>query len=147
MLTVSWVFRASGLINIHLSVIAFHGSLILFLKYFMCVNVLPECVSVHHLHAWTLQRTEDSIRSPESEVTVSCEAPCWCWESNSGPWEEQQVFLTSETSFQPHPPLCIKFIICMKGKCMKRIEQGSRVFSSTGRCHVSHKVAQCHQKS
>lgn len=76
-------------------------------------------------------RCRGQKRSPRSEVTVSCETPCWCWESNSGPLEDQPVFLTSGPSFQSRPRLCIKFIICMKAKCMKRRAQGSRVLSST----------------
>jgi hypothetical protein len=34
-------------------------------------------------------------------TTDSCEPPCGCWELNSGPLEEQSVFLTSEPSLQP----------------------------------------------
>ena len=32
--------------------------------------------------------------------TDSCEPPCGCWELNSGPLEEQLVFLTAEPSLQ-----------------------------------------------
>jgi hypothetical protein len=29
-------------------------------------------------------------------ITDGCEAPCGCWELNSGPLEEQPMLLTSE---------------------------------------------------
>jgi hypothetical protein len=35
-------------------------------------------------------------------TTDGCEPPCGCWELNSGPLEEQSVFLTTEPSLQPH---------------------------------------------
>jgi hypothetical protein len=31
-------------------------------------------------------------------MTDGCEPPCGCWELNSGPLEEQSVFLTAEPS-------------------------------------------------
>jgi hypothetical protein len=35
-------------------------------------------------------------------ITDGCEPPCGCWELNSGPLEEQSVFLTAEpSSLQP----------------------------------------------
>jgi len=34
-------------------------------------------------------------------VTDGCEPPCGCWDLNSGPLEEQSVFLTTEPSLQP----------------------------------------------
>jgi hypothetical protein len=41
------------------------------------------------------------IRFHRAGVTDSCELPCWCWEWNLRPLEEQPVFLTTEPSFQP----------------------------------------------
>ena len=41
---------------------------------------------------------EEGIRS----ITDDCEPPCGCWELNSGPLEEQPVFLTTEPSLQPY---------------------------------------------
>jgi hypothetical protein len=43
------------------------------------------------------------VRSPETGVTDSCELPCWCWELNLDPLEEQPVLLTTEPSLQPPP--------------------------------------------
>jgi hypothetical protein len=34
-------------------------------------------------------------------ITNGCEPPCGCWDLNSGPSEEQSVFLTTEPSLQP----------------------------------------------
>jgi hypothetical protein len=36
-------------------------------------------------------------------ITDGCEPPCGCWDSNSGPSEEQLVLLTTEPSRQPPP--------------------------------------------
>jgi hypothetical protein len=38
-------------------------------------------------------------------ITNGCEPPCNCWELNSGPLEEQEVFLTTEPSL--HPLICV----------------------------------------
>ena len=40
-------------------------------------------------------------RAPDL-ITDGCEPLCGCWESNSGPLEEQAVLLTTESSLQPH---------------------------------------------
>lgn len=45
----------------------------------MCTNILPVCTSVNHVHAWCLQRQEDSVESCGTEVTVGYELPCECW--------------------------------------------------------------------
>jgi len=34
-------------------------------------------------------------------ITDGCEPPCGCWESNSGPLEEQSVLLTAKPALQP----------------------------------------------
>ena len=45
----------------------------------ICVDDLSACMSMHHAHAWCLQRQEDS---PGTGVTDSWELPCGCWEWN-----------------------------------------------------------------
>ena len=40
-------------------------------------------------------------------IMDGCEAPCGCWELNSGPLEEQTMFLTSEPSLHPNLELLI----------------------------------------
>jgi hypothetical protein len=34
--------------------------------YLMCMNVLPPCMYVHHMHAWCPQRPEEGIECPET---------------------------------------------------------------------------------
>lgn len=36
----------------------------------MCMNVLPKCTYVYHLHVWWLQRPEEGIRSLETGVKI-----------------------------------------------------------------------------
>lgn len=36
------------------------------------LDILPACLSVHCMNAWCLQRPEEGIRSPRTEVTDSC---------------------------------------------------------------------------
>jgi hypothetical protein len=52
------------------------------------------------LYIITLQLTSDT---PDL-IIKSCEPPCGCWDLNSGPWEEQSVFLPAEPSPQPLYP-------------------------------------------
>jgi len=54
------------------------------------------CFHVDHMHICRLQKSEEGVRSTGTGVTGSCEY----WESNSGPLEEQPVFLTAEPSLQ-----------------------------------------------
>jgi hypothetical protein len=41
-------------------------------------------------------------------ITDGCEPPCGCWDLNSGPSEEQSVFLPAEPSQQPSTFLTLK---------------------------------------
>lgn len=63
----------------------------LFFLYFTYMSVLPEFV--HHIHAWRLQRPEESTGFPRTVITKGCHLPCGCWEKNVAPPEEQQVLL------------------------------------------------------
>ena len=36
------------------------------------------------------------------------EPPCGCWESNSGPLEDQPMLLTTELAHQPHKSVLLK---------------------------------------
>ena len=49
-----------------------------------------------YLYVWP----EEGIRSPGTEVTDLCELICGCSEPNPGPLQEQQAFLTAESSLQ-----------------------------------------------
>lgn len=57
--------------------IYFSFFLLSFFCYFM--NVLPICVSVHHICAWYPQRSKEGTSSPGTGVTVGCETPWRCW--------------------------------------------------------------------
>ena len=51
--------------------------------------------------------------SPGIVVSGGCESTCVCWWTNSGPLEEQPVFLTAEPSFQA---LIILSTVCLLNK-------------------------------
>lgn len=57
------------------------------LEHFIHVIVLPGPASSYYLHI--------------IGVMNGCESPCECWESNTGPLQEQQVRLTARLSLQP----------------------------------------------
>ena len=61
----------------------------------MCVCV--KCALVFGLQVCLCE----SVGSPGTGVTDSCELPCGYWELNLGPLEEQLEFLTAEPSLQP----------------------------------------------
>jgi hypothetical protein len=65
------------------------------------MSLFPACISVYHLCASCLWRSEEGIRFPESEVADSCEPPCRCLELNPGPPERHKVLLITEPSLQP----------------------------------------------
>lgn len=43
---------------------------------FMCMSVLSACRYVHHVHGWSLRRSEEDIRTPGIGVTDGCEPHC-----------------------------------------------------------------------
>lgn len=49
---------------------------------FICIDVLAAYMSVHHVHAWCLQRLEKGITCPGAEVVNGCELHCVFWDSN-----------------------------------------------------------------
>jgi hypothetical protein len=58
-------------------------------------------VCVPSVCAWCYQKTEEGIRSTETEVTDAYEPPCWYQEPNLGPLQEEHALLTTEPSLQP----------------------------------------------
>lgn len=56
----------------------------------MCLDVLPACMSRHHMQAWCLKRPEDDTESPVTELTGAFDLPCGCWTWNPNLLEEQQ---------------------------------------------------------
>lgn len=65
-----------------------------------CMNVLPTYVLVYYAHGWYLKRSEDGIRLLGTEVRVSCEQPCGCWEPKLSSQLEQSMPLTAKLSLQ-----------------------------------------------
>jgi hypothetical protein len=53
----------------------------------MCISALSVC--------------KPACQKKDSGHIDDCEPPCGCWELNSGPLQEQPVFLTTEPSLQP----------------------------------------------
>lgn len=49
----------------------------IFLSYFICIDVFPVWTSKHHLHAWSLRRTEKSTGSPQTGAINSHHARYW----------------------------------------------------------------------
>jgi len=85
-------------------------------------------------------------------ITDGCQPPCGCWGLNSGPLEEQSVFLSTEPSLQPTPcnskscdflglclsvsppPLSISpFLFCFLKRCWG-LRVGSEVKWFSGTC-------------
>jgi hypothetical protein len=58
-------------------------------------------MSVHHLHAWCLQRPEEGVVSSGTGVIDGRELPCGCLELNLSPLEEQPVLFTKSTRTGP----------------------------------------------
>lgn len=54
---------------------------------------LQECMYVHHIHAWSWQRSEEGVTVPETGVTDGCESLCGCWETNLGRLQELLLLL------------------------------------------------------
>lgn len=53
---------------------------LLFLFYFLSMDVLSTCMSVYHLHALYPQRPKEAIRAPETGIIYGYEIPCGYWE-------------------------------------------------------------------
>jgi hypothetical protein len=53
------------------------------------------------MYVSTLSLSSDTTEEASDPITDGCEPPCGCWELNSGPLEEQSVFLITEQSLQP----------------------------------------------
>lgn len=58
-------------------------------------------MSMHNVHAWCPQGSEEAVDAQELELGILCELPYGCWELNISPLEEQRVLLTTESLIQP----------------------------------------------
>lgn len=65
------------------------------------MNVLPSFMSVYHVNACCLRKSEEDLSSPGTGDIDSCEPPCRCWESNSDLLQEQHVLLTMKSWLKP----------------------------------------------
>jgi hypothetical protein len=64
----------------------------LFIYFFRCLFTV--------IHKYTVAVFRHQKRASDL-ITGGCEPPCGCWDLNSGPLEEQSVFLATEPSHQP----------------------------------------------
>ena len=72
-------------------------------------------------------------------VTDGCKPPCGCWELNSGPLEEQSVFLTAEPSLQPY--FCVCACVCVLSENTHVI---SPTFQNFRYCRLNHSLTTVH---
>lgn len=70
----------------------------IFYDYFVCIDALPACMSIPHIHSWYSQRPDEDIESPGIGVPDGFHLPCGHWESKPGPLGEQLVLYTAEPS-------------------------------------------------
>lgn len=50
---------------------------------YLCMSALSAQMSIHHMHAWCSQESEEGTGSP-NEVIGSCETRCGCCKLNPG---------------------------------------------------------------
>jgi hypothetical protein len=96
----------------------------------LCAGVLPACMSVHHIHAWWLQRPEEkSIDSSGTGVADSWEASCGSWDLNSDHLlQEQEMLLPLNCLSNPEWLIkcrtpgqawwCLLLITALQRKCL-----------------------------
>lgn len=51
----------------------------LFYCIFMCIGILPACMSVDQVCAWCPQEAEEGVRSSEIEIKDPCKLKCGFW--------------------------------------------------------------------
>ena len=71
----------------------------------VCVFCLHECMYMHHVCTWFLQRSEEGINLLDLGLET-VEVLCGCWELNLDPMQEQEL-LTSVSSLQPLFPVLV----------------------------------------
>lgn len=60
------------------------------------MDVLHACMSMHHVHAWYLHRSEENVGLPRTGVADGCELSCVSWGSILGFSRRASVFLTTK---------------------------------------------------
>ena len=71
------------------------AGVVLFYYCIICMEVLPACMSPHHVRVWYVQRPERPVRPPETGIKDNCRWSCGCWKLNSVPLEEQPMLLAA----------------------------------------------------
>lgn len=66
------------------------------LHYFflMCMGALHKCTTLHHVHAWLLQRLEEDIRASDLELKLETFVSHYVGAENSGSLEDHPVLTT-----------------------------------------------------
>lgn len=68
---------------------------------------------MHHVNARCPWRLEEGMKCPGTGVAEGCEPPPGSWETDCGPFQEQQVQLTTEPA--PHCLFWDKVLLCHTG--------------------------------
>lgn len=89
----------------------------------MCID----CLACTRLYAPCLYLVSVGVRrgclTPGTGGVDGCESPCWLWESNLGPVQEQQVLLTPEPTRQhPLPPLLMVLFLTLRESSPTRMD-------------------------
>jgi hypothetical protein len=69
--------------------------------FYVCLSIWSMCLSMYHVYAWHLRRSEGRVGSTETGVTSVHEPPCICWDQSLCAVEEQSVILIAESTLQP----------------------------------------------
>ena len=80
----------------------------------ICRCFIKKDLFIYFLYMSTLPCLQTPQKRASDPITEGCEPPCGCWELNSGPMEDQSVFLTTEPSLQPQLFFLIALIKIIK---------------------------------
>ena len=83
------------------------------------------------LSVWRSQESEEGVRSSGTGVRNGCELSCGCWDSNSGPLQDQPV-LSVDPSLAL-PLWCFQ----REWRCLSSTDVNSRIFSLVPSTHLS----------
>ena len=73
----------------------------LFLGYCNFIYFFKRCIYLFYVYEYNYGCLQTHQKRMSDPITDGCEPRCGCWDLNSGPSEEQLVFLTTEPSLQP----------------------------------------------
>lgn len=95
----------------------------------MYMSLLSAYTFFYHICFWCLLRQWKGVRSPGTKVMDGCELPYGCWKSNTGPLQEQFVFLIAMPS--PHLDV-LDFKIQIPNTSLPWLHQNHTVADSCG---------------